>query len=275
VTDTGKSLGSWPNAPLALVVAQVRYQPSQPTDMPGLAQRFKDVAGQLFTEAQPVQQFSLVIGENGAPSSVPSIQVVGTDLRNDNGDRCLRLQEGAMTYHTSIYQGSEAFHDEWKLLLRVLCQDEPLNVVRLGLRYVDFIIPLEGEVPEDYFIEDFGRSPGIWGEQAPMQLNLYEYRRDNDGRLRIQYARGYGMPTLPPDLGDAAQPPGFLVRRYKSGVSGTMDMDRWRPAQGESMDEAKIGSEFTVMQADVREAFNRIISAKAKAVWQGQPKEAN
>jgi uncharacterized protein (TIGR04255 family) len=276
VTDQVMGLGTWKNAPLALVVAQLRYEAIQ-EELAPLAQRFMTSHSALFSGMHPLQGISLRLGESG-PMSVPTMKVNGFDLRNNDGRRCLRLQDGVLTYHTSIYAGSMAFNNEFAELLAVLelAAGQQLRPVRLGLRYVDYICPVVlGEEPESVFVPGFVASPPLAGdEEAPVRMAIFEYQRDQDnGRLRIQYARGFGEPGLPVDLGEAASAPRELMVRYLGGLSGTLDTDRWRMMDGQPIGAGDLKVAFKAMQDDIRNAFHAITTPEARRLWgEGQEK---
>ncbi len=273
MTDSMKALGQWPNAPLALVLAQVRFEPSAHTQWAVLEQKMRAATASEFPLVDKIQEFALVIGDGGNPVSKPEPSVAGVDLRSSDGMRCVRLGSGVITYTTSVYEDSVCFAEEWRKILDILCAQGPVKAFRLGLRYVDFIIPAEGRVPEDYVAQGFGRSPDVLGEQSPVAFSLYEYARQEDGgRLRIQYGRGFGPPALPPDVSDTVPPPPFLVAKYGSGLSAVLDIDRWRPLSA-MVEAAEISSAFQALKYDVGNAFRCIISPLALTEWKGSPSE--
>lgn len=266
MTTQSNALGQWPNAPLAIVLAQIRFEPGPATEYTTLADKIRLATGDEFPVTNKVQQFSFVVGDGGQPSGSPEASIVAIDLRNDADRRSLRIQPGALTYSTSKYSDSGHFLSEWRKLLDILCHEGDVRVLRLGLRYVDFIIPTPGKVPEDYLV-GFGRSPEALGDQAPVAYSFYDYERANGGQLRIQYGRGFGPPVLPPDLMDSVPPPPFLVAKYSGGLSAVLDMDRWRPA-AEVMSVDRIAEEFQLLRDDLAETFHRIISPAAVTEWQ-------
>lgn len=272
VTSLLTALGQWPNAPLAIVVAQIRFEPTMETDYAVLAEKIRQTTGEEFPVINDVQEFSFVVGDGGQSPRSPEAAVAGSDLRSADGARCIRLQQGAITYSTCSYRDSKHFSGEWRKLLDALCAGGKVHALRLGLRYIDFIIPSEGRVPEDYVCEGFGRSPDALDEQAPIAFSLYDYERPHGGRLRIQYGRGFGPPSLPPDLMDAVPPPPFLVAKYDSGLSAVLDMDRWRPAS-EMMSAEVLAKEFQILHGDMSKTFQRIITPIAAREWQEKPSQ--
>lgn len=265
MSNSSVGLGQWPNAPLALVVAQVRFEISTNTNPDPLGDRIGRLKDIGLPNTTPLQQ--MLVGLGGTTGIPSGLGMFGKDLRSSDGTRCLRLQQGVMTFNSSSYRNFEHFSNEWGAMLGALCTDGDVHVQRLGLRYVDFIIPEVGDVPESYLDSGFGRSPSILGDQAPMIVNVYEYTRDHGGGIRIQYNRGFGPPELPRDIGDTVTPPTFLIKKYDSGSSAVLDIDRWRLAR-EQMSAQQLIKEFVVLHEDTRRTFHKITNQIAHLRWQ-------
>lgn len=265
-----QALGQWAKAPLAMVLAQVRFSPGPELGHENVSAKMWERLIEQFPNRLPVQQFSWVLG-NAEPSLL-SPQVVGYDLRSEDLRKSIRVDDQVLTYCTSVYQNSGVFLNEWSSILEILCSLGTVKVSRLGVRYVDFIIPSEGKHPEDYLNGGLGQSPHLLGSQAPIAHHMYEYERDNGGRIRLQYSRGFGPPALPADLTEAVPPPPFLVSRYSGGESAVLDMDSWRICD-ESMDCNLLVSKFHEIRADMADVFKLIISDSALQEWQSTNSE--
>ena len=123
--------------------------------------------------------------------SKPNESEVGRELRSDDNRCALRVQDGVMTYTTSLYEDSPHFLAEWRSMLDCLCAAGGVKVQRLGLRYVDFIIPTAGKVPEDYFKDGFGHLPHVFGEEiARTAFMSHKYPRGAEWGMRVQYWTG-------------------------------------------------------------------------------------
>lgn len=273
MSNHDQALGKWPNAPLALVLAQVRFDPEIDTEYKKVAERLKASLGARFPAVKAVRQrFWVLGGANGAAGDAAANEgETGRELRTDDNRRSLRVQDGVMTYTTSLYKDSNSFLDEWRAMLEDLCAGGGIKVQRLGLRYIDFIIPTQGKVPEDYFKDGFGHLTSVFGEPAQAAFMSHEYPRGQDGAVRVQYGRGIAPPSLPPDLDGTVQPSPALIQRYVAPQpSAVLDIDRWR-FDSRRLNAAEIATEFADLRSDVCNAFNNIIAPEAKAEWSGQP----
>ncbi len=268
-----QALGKWPNAPLALVLAQVRFDPEVDTEYKEVAARLKAALGERFPAMKAVRQVTLVFGNMPGPAmeSKPNEGEVGRELGSDDNRSTLRLQDGVMTYTTSLYKDSPHFLAEWRSMLDCLCAAGGVKVQRLGLRYVDFIIPTAGKVPEDYFKDGFGHLTQVFGEIAQTAFMSHEYPRGTDGAMRVQFGRGFAPPSLPPDLDGSVLPPPALLGKYTEGQpSAILDIDRWR-VDSRRLQAAEIADEFQRLRDDICMTFGRIITPEAEAEWSGQP----
>ena len=267
MSNNDQALGKWPNAPLALVLAQVRFDPEIDTEYKEVADRLKAALGKRFPAMKAVRQVKLVFGNAPVPEEEPKANEseVGRELRSDDDRGALRVQDGVMTYTTSLYKDSQHFLAEWRSMLDCLCTAGGVKVQRLGLRYVDFIIPTAGKVPEDYFKDGFGHLH-LFGEIAQTAFMSHEYPREGDGAMRVQFGRGFAPPSLPPDLDGSVLLPPALLAKYTEGPSAVLDIDRWR-VDSRRLQAGEIADEFQRLRDDICKAFNSIITPEAEAEW--------
>lgn len=265
-TENRKALGRWPNAPLALVLAQVRFKPTSETVPQLIVERIQHQFGGSLPRVVPIRQVTVLLGQTAQTQVAEQATVdVGFDMRDEVNAEAVRIQPDALTFMTSAYVDSGHFAAQWAGFMSALCGGGELHVTRLGLRYVDFIIPSAGHVPEDYF-KDLGQSPRALGQPAPVAFNLYEYARENGGRLRLQYTRGSGTPALPSDLQDTVVPPSQLATKNAGDVSAVLDMDRWRPVN-ELMAADVASDSLLALREDLASSFRSIMTELAETEW--------
>lgn len=272
MSNQERALGKWPNAPLALVLAQVRFDPEIDTEYKEVAARLKTALGDRFPAMKAVRQRVVVFGSrpDHAIESKPNEEEIGRELRSDDNRRALRLQNGVMTYTTSLYEDSPHFLAEWRSMLDCLCATGAVKVQRLGLRYVDFIIPTTGKEPEDYFKDGFGHLPHIFGQMAHTAFISHEYPRRPDGAVHVQFWRGFAPPSLSPDLDASIQLPPVLLEKYTEGPSAVLDIDCWK-IDSRRLPAAEIADEFQLLRDDICKAFSLMITPEAEAEWSGKP----
>lgn len=273
MTEIHRALGRWPNAPLALVLAQVRFEPSKETAPSQVVQRLQQIIGSRFPNILPLRQMTLILGQGGSPDIQPNPQIpagteaseIGFDMRNPENSEAIRVHQDAFTFMTSAYVDSVHFAEQWKIFMGALFEARELRVTRLGLRYLDFIIPSDGHVPEDY-LQNLGKSPEALGEQASVAFNFYNYPRADGGELRLQFFSGKGTPSLPPDLQDTVTPPARLSTQHNNDTSAVLDMDRWRPAN-EPMKAEAAATEIIALREDIALSFRKVLTELACREW--------
>ncbi len=264
MTFKDKALGTWNNAPLALVLAQIRFTPFEACQPEEYVNAYISAIGAEYPHKTPIQQIQIGLGPNGLneePFGGP--RILGYDLVNEATTKVVRIEPGVLTFSVTAYSQYSDFDAEWRRLLDLLGTIGEVHASRLGMRYVDFIVPSEGNVPENYVKSPLGVSP--LEEESPIVFNLYEPFRQM-GRMRIQYGRGFGPPQFPPDLQGLLAPPARLMKKYESGLSAVLDIDRWVEAPLLKSG-SEIASTFTEMHDDMSAVFNQIITPFAKGEW--------
>jgi len=175
--------------------------------------------------------------------------------------------------HATTYSGHVEFLGRFHDALKLIAGRIPAVFVnRLGLRYVDFIIPQPREAPEDYV--DGRINPDLCIAKAPgvaAAMSLVVYPMPN-GKLTVRYIRGAGQPQLPPELSTIAleKSPLMDLRNIASEQpTAILDIDRGREFQTrEGLDPDLVRAEFQGMHDDVSEAFKeRIITEHARKMW--------
>lgn len=268
-TASTAALGQWANAPLALVLAQVRFE--QILDLDNLVLQVNTQLSQLFPRLSKRLVFPLgaPVGAHQAlgqpPAGVPSSTVY--QFANAETTKSIRIESNSLTYTVSRYQDYAAFADELATILQAFvgASGKPLFVNRLGLRYVDFIVPSEGREPSDYIKAPVGQMPVLGKISPAIVLNLAEYPFDG-GVLRLQYLTGNGMPSLLDDLQPtpvALAPRTLLKDDQRTAV---LDFDRISHTENVLSVEDILAS-FETMHADMSMAFMSMITDFAKISW--------
>ena len=261
-------LGQWANAPLALVLAQVRFETFM--DLNAVAVPFRERIEKVYPRVHPMQLVNLpLVGVVGAAPATPKGEIGGYVFSNAENTKSVTLDVGALTYAVTSYAKYEAhFENDLGELIAAVSSIKELFVKRIGLRYIDFIVPSDGASPEDYVLEPFGRAPVLDGAATVTAFNLFDFAM-SEGRMRVQYGRGADQPELPPDLRnlDLAHSP--IMTRKATGPTAILDTDRWgEPSL--SMPAADIMASFSKVHKDMSSAFQRIISPRARKEWGAQ-----
>lgn len=262
--------GQWANAPLVFVLAQVRFaaQPEGFTERLQLAISTLRESDFLPAQPAPVIEVKIEIDQGGVPKQTVTQTGTGYNIARNDGRMMVRIEPASLTLAVNEYRDSE--HLMGELLPMVACLSQAQlqgKVSRLGLRYVDFVLPTEGKLPEDYVNSPWNQTdtPNFDGAigKPGMFVSLHDIEFAK-GRLRLQYMRGFGRPGLPADLLGFLEP--RMVPDTASRPTAVIDTDRWMEGSWEPS-EQQIADDFTRMHQDLSSTFKIVVTPMARAEW--------
>lgn len=271
------ALGQWSKAPLVFVLAQVRYAPSNLANFDAIKDALRSELLDEFARTNALMSIGMDVGPRGLdmPPNTGSPIVVGYDLFNDDGSAVIRVMPDSLTYAVTHYIDFAHFSKKWMQILSVLNSVGIKETQRQGLRYVDFIYPSVGHEAEDYFCPPIdhrktSKIGGVKGEPENTVL-IQEFALDM-GRLRVQYARGMGQPSLPFDLHGLLPLPHSSFRMNHDQSSAVFDTDRWveRVCATEL---TALKERFDILHKDISSAFKESITQLAKDEWTSSAKD--
>jgi uncharacterized protein (TIGR04255 family) len=264
-----EALGAWANAPLAYVLAEVRTE--QLADL----KEYRSKLGARFRGEYPIQrtlQSARFVATNSGLQHIEPDQEGAWEFATPENNVAVIVRAHGIVLHATKYSDSEEFLGRLQRAVNVLAEEVPtVYVNRLGLRYVDFIIPEKGETPEDYVDKrlnpslDLAKAPG---NAVAMSLAVYPMMH---GRLALRFVRSSGLPELPPELATFSLEKSPLMKRERVSAdqpTATIDTDRVREfGKPEPLDATKLMDEFRTMHADVSQAFRSLITPHARKKW--------
>jgi len=262
------SLGAWSNAPLAYALAEVRT-----AHLADIKNYQPDLAGRLRDEypVQRAMQTAKLIATGAQLVMEASPEAAWEFAAPDNLSGVI-LRPNGLVLHATAYRDTAHFLAQLHRIVCVLAECVPsVFVQRLGLRYVDFVLPLEGEEPEAYVRKELNpdlglsvRSRGVTG------TSLAIYPMDDEIVLSLRYVRGHGKPEMPPDLGMLSLSPSPLMQRpVKEGkATGVLDFDCNRAySPVERLDPGRVQAQFASIYEISFNAFTSAITKHAKNIW--------
>jgi uncharacterized protein (TIGR04255 family) len=263
------SLGQWPSAPLAYVLAEVRCSPT--LDLARRAAAIQELIQEDFPLLEPIAEFQMPVAMGIGPSPTGSAMYAFSDSTKRRG---VVITAGSLCYHATEYETSKEFFEQ---LGRVLTMVEPVyardTVTRLGLRYVDAIVPRHGESVFDYL------NPAITGisldgdSQRRVQC-VIEQPRANGGITVRLLALGvpiYRSPDLPA-LG--LRVPRWIERAMeRQAPAAVLDTDNW-VSDPRPFDAKSILGAFRNLKNLISSAFLKVTTSHAVSVWQSPRQDA-
>jgi uncharacterized protein (TIGR04255 family) len=264
-------MGKWRNAPVVYVIVQVRFSPilSLQTYVSDIQEHFRRNGFPAFS-----QRFNFQLGlslqpPNNAEAAVPPIPVERTlayVFTNRDSSKSFVLEQNGLTFHVTDYE-------DFSWLLDVFLK--PLNHInevvkpdlseRIGLRYIDAVLPHEGAKIQDYFI------PEVLGlSQKPLDGSLQHsfsetMFRNGDTSTVSRVLVREGQIAFPPDLGLF---PISINPRFTShvGPHATIDTDSFQQIRSE-MDLSKVRSTLEGLHKSVDQAFREVVTDFALSDW--------
>lgn len=259
-------LGSWRNPPLAYVIAELRLSPFYQ-----LERHVAEFQGSVRDRFPRTREENVVRLELHGNTPSAQQEKVWTFLA-ENQRMGISLSPRILALHATEYRNFDAFCEPLRLMVSAAEQTIPgLFVDQLGLRYIDYLLPAEGESGFDYVVESVrGVLPA--GASPPKEAYWIAHFPFDKGGINLRV-----MPILPKGV---AQPPNFgpinvspaetqaeAVRRaQRNEAVGCIDTDRIMPVE-KRLETEEIISLFRKMHSDVSTTFNAAISEKAKQLW--------
>jgi uncharacterized protein (TIGR04255 family) len=208
---------------------------------------------------------------HGEASAEPTVTQVNSWLLTKANRRSgFILGQSSLTFHTTHYETSDEFLPELLLGLKVV--HEIVNIdhlSRLGLRYLDAVLPSKNETVEQYLSNglhgiEFGSTPRyvlnelVFGTETEPLLH--------QGTLVARVHRARGLLGYPPDM----VPSGLIaMERFecKDEVShAIIDTDHF--VEGKMpLDFDQIHAQFVNLHKTIKQAFNATTTEHARKVW--------
>jgi uncharacterized protein (TIGR04255 family) len=260
--STSKALGTLPNAPLAYVVVQIRISnfAEMKDYIPALHAALRPKLRGRRESHVPIFQFSL---PEPKVHSVPRWEFY--DLTNREG---VLIQNESIAFHSTYYDDGASFLQRVRVVLNAVEKVLPDMLVseRIGLRYVDIVVPKDNEFPNEYVAEGLR---GIEDHMKPKQsMYLANYELD-PGTLVFRYnILPPRTEPLPEELLPLQLDPSPVLQRARGSQQflGVLDSDRSIHERSEFNPE-RLMSRLKGMHEDISNLFKAVCSKYAFKVW--------
>jgi len=260
-----KALGTLPNAPLIYVLAQIVF-----TRVPKMEDIWEDFHKRIFenypeSEVEHVQQFSIK-RENLESSKETRWHMLDRARRKG-----LILHSNTLILHTTRYTTSNDFFDDLTFILNNFIEVLPagIQVKRLGLRYIDLLLPSANLDVDKQASEKLGMfSFNNIGCTAVQSNKVANYKTKNGGELIFRHRQTTRQDVLPIDLFPNNLVPAPLLKNPKqeNTIVGLLDFDHFVnidiPIETKS-----IITNFVELQETTSKAFLEATTPEAKKIW--------
>jgi uncharacterized protein (TIGR04255 family) len=265
---TSRALGTLPNAPLAYVLAQVRFQPI--LEMHKAVPAIQTALRKRYPRFREIKIAGFELGPTGPRVLEPAPR---WEFVSESSRQGVILQSNSLVLHATEYSTYQNFGADLATVVKILeNQVEGILVDRLGLRYVDLIVPRPGESLDGYVVQSLAATPDPGIEFARHSgVTVADYTINDGGRLVIRFTRGKGVPPLPPDLQPLDLDPSDIMRRSDIGNvdCALLDTDRFHETTVPFVAD-DLCRRFHVLHEHISSAFKSLSTAYAREVWSQQ-----
>jgi uncharacterized protein (TIGR04255 family) len=261
-------LGQWPNAPLAYVIAEIKFQRVQDFEaqLPALTEQLAD--------RYPLEESSstLEISGTGSPPSMESLR----DFKNFSSTVGVRLTRGSLSLHCTDYAGSSSFQSEWFHLLDLIARLlKPRVLLRSSLRCVDLLVPQGDESPDHYLVPSLRpwcEGSDVLGEfEQGNMVSRFKYQDLSTTVLIL--ARIKGQFVLPPTLAamsltfSPVQAKALQFHQSTGRPFAIMDTDVAHEA-ARQFDLGELKAQFKQIHQLASASFRAATTVEAQQFWQ-------
>lgn len=262
------------NAPVYFVIGQVRFNPMPVPirDNIGKIQEGFRQLGYTDYRTQTLQQTQIVV-QNNQVTHNPVDLVNIFDFANAERTELLRLEPNQLSLQTVDYPTFTTFSQTFAGALEVLTRNIQLDFIeRVGLRFLDAVMPREGEDVALYLHEQLLGLSAL-ADNLTTTFSLCEtlMRRNSDSilaRVVIQE----GRVGFPPDLANVGMEIGPRFRAF-SGRLAILDNDAFYAERIRFHDSSTIASimdTFGRLRNLIDEVFEWSVTKRAFEVWEGE-----
>lgn len=257
------------NAPVYFTIAQVRFNPilSLSTFVPGIQESLRKRGFPDFKKAVAMTFAFAPVANKEAESQVPPAQPLERFIFADTENtQNFLLEHGALSFQSTRYEVFEKFRAE--LMKGVELLDQTVGglsfVERIGLRYLDAVMPREGEELGQYLI--------------PQALGLYARLK---GRTKHTFSEtmaespeGSVISRVVVQEGQVGFPPDLLLDQLKiaqsfanfNGVHAILDTDAFA-AERIPFNVGEVKKRLGVLHDRINEAFRALVTQHALDAW--------
>lgn len=205
---------------------------------------------------------------NNSPEQPPTIDRVERYVfSNMARTRGFVLEQNALSYQATDYDTFELFADELLKGLEVLHGAVSLDYSeRVGVRYLDAVMPRDGDNLYDYLVSEVhGVSSRLNGVELQHSFSETTVTIPSVGNVTARTIIQNGQPGFPPDL----QPIGLVIAdRFAQfrGLHAIIDTDGSVELR-EPVDLISLKTRLFALHEEISKAFKATVTPHALAIW--------
>lgn len=233
-----------------------------------MAEYIPKIQDRLRRDGYPVNASATVHELQLGPAGAAARERMRWEFMSKDKRSSVVVNEGFVVLQTTAYSDFETFFDALKLVVSTVdTAVGGLLIQRLGLRYVDAIVPNEGETWRDYV------KPCLHGFTSPIfkeegALRLHQTLAETPiGTILVRLHQNRDGAVLPPDLGTGA----LKAPPTKVGPTATitlLDIDHFRVCDSLEFKEEELEDVAWQLKTGAFAVFaDHVVTEHALKVW--------
>jgi len=255
-------------APVYFALAQVRFNTVLTLEqyLPPIQESFRRMGYPDFDRA-------IILNMNFVPTASPALpsleQTARFQFLNENRTSGFLLEQGALTFQTTDYDTFEPFLKTMMSGLEIVHAAASLNYSqRLGVRYLDAVMPSKGEKLDQYL------TPSVLGlseklSERHLEISVSETRTKRGATSLMSRTIIYNQEqegvAVPPELHPIILNVADRFKRVK-GQYGVIDTDSWLEER-HKFDLATLDKNLRMLKENIALSFDLTVTPFAVSAW--------
>lgn len=264
----------WANPPVMYTVTQVRFNQilAMENYVSAIQEELRHIGFSGYRK-EVINALTISIGQPDGPQQIvqPVSRHIFSNRENTSG---FTLETNALSFQITDYDVFETFLDTFKNVLSIVHEKVSLDYIeRIGVRYLDAVVPREGEELKQYLTtEVLGMSNKVKTYKSPSKL-LHSYTETvsfNEAAGSTLVARVIiqdGQLNLPPEIAQVAYP----INKKFAAVQGPfaiIDTDGFKDDIKMPFDLDLVCQTVDDLHLEISETFKKTASEFALKFWE-------
>jgi uncharacterized protein (TIGR04255 family) len=266
-------MGKWKNPPVVYVIVQVRFSPVVSLDLyiPAIQEHFRLNGFPAFARRLNFQIGAVLPPppsdpQDISPAAIPMERMVAYVFSNREQNQSFVLDQNGLTFSVTDYEDFSWFLALFLQHLKKITEVVKLDSSeRIGLRYVDAVLPKQGSSAHDYLVPELHGLSKHLPAGVPQHTYSETLMIDGDTSTMSRVMVREGQIALPPDMISfpVKIQPRFLEYR---GSHAVIDTDSFQ-AGFAAMDITRVEKTITHLHDHVGRAFKAVVADVALTDW--------
>lgn len=264
----------WVNPPVMYTVTQVRFNQilAMENYVSAIQEELRRIGFSGYRK-DVINALTISIGQSDGPQQIlqPVSRHIFSNRENTSG---FTLETNALSFQTADYNVFESFLSTFREVLSIVHNKVSLDYIeRIGVRYLDAVVPREGEEVERYLTpEVLGMSNKVKTYKSPGKL-IHSYTETvslNEATGSTLVAKVIiqdGKINLPPEIAQISYPINSKFSSFE-GSFAIIDTDGFKDTNKMPFDLDMVCQTLDDLHLEISESFKNTASETALKFWE-------